>query len=82
MTQMQRKSLSLLESLGVETVIAASCEACLNTLSEDAEFDKVLLDMHLPDGSGLDLAKTAKQLYPNLTLVIVSGAEPEPEKER
>jgi len=70
----------LLESLGVETVIAASCEACLNTLSEDAEFDKVLLDMHLPDGSGLDLAKQLKQLYPNLTLVIVSGAEPEPEK--
>lgn len=70
----------LLESLGVETVIAASCEACLNTLSEDAEFDKVLLDMNLPDGSGLDLAKQLKQLYPNLTLVIVSGAEPEPEK--
>lgn len=70
----------LLESLGVETVIAASCEACLHTLSEDAEFDKVLLDMHLPDGSGLDLAKQLKQLYPNLTLVIVSGAEPEPEK--
>ena len=36
--------------------------------------------MHLPDGSGLDLAKQLKQLYPNLTLVIVSGAEPEPEK--
>lgn len=70
----------LLESLGVETVIAASCEACLNTLNEDAEFDKVLLDMHLPDGGGLDLAKQLKQRYPNLTLVIVSGAEPEPEK--
>lgn len=70
----------LLESLGVETVIAASCEACLNTLNEDAEFDKVLLDMHLPDGGGLELAKQLKQRYPNLTLVIVSGAEPEPEK--
>ncbi|MCF7501607.1 response regulator [Pseudoalteromonas sp. L1] len=70
----------LLESLGVETVIAASCEACLNTLNEDAEFNKVLLDMHLPDGGGLDLAKQLKQRYPNLTLVIVSGAEPEPEK--
>ncbi len=70
----------LLESLGVETVIAASYKACLQTLHTDQHFDKVLLDMHLPDGEGLDLAREVKQLYPNLTLVIVSGAEPEPEK--
>ena len=70
----------LLESLGVETVIAPSCAACLETLSDDQNFAKVLLDMHLPDGGGLDLAKEIKQRHPDLKLVIVSGAEPEPER--
>ncbi|MEL7308438.1 MAG: response regulator, partial [Pseudomonadota bacterium] len=70
----------LLESLGVETVIAPSCAACLATLSDDQNFAKVLLDMHLPDGGGLDLAQQIKQRHPDLKLVIVSGAEPEPEK--
>ena len=36
--------------------------------------------MHLPDGEGLDLAHEIKQRHPDLNLVIVSGAEPEPEK--
>ena len=36
--------------------------------------------MHLPDGGGLDLAKEIKQRHPDLKLVIVSGAEPEPER--
>lgn len=70
----------LLESLGVETVIAPNCVACLATLKDDQNFDKVLLDMHLPDGEGLDLASEIKQRHPNLKLVIVSGAEPEPKK--
>ncbi len=70
----------LLESLGVETVIAPNCAACLAILNEDHNFAKVLLDMHLPDGKGIDLAQEIKRRYPSLNLVIVSGAEPDPEK--
>jgi len=70
----------LLESLAVETVIANSCEECIEALNHDSGFDKVLLDMHLPDGDGLTLARQLKRKYPRLNLVIVSGAEPEPEK--
>lgn len=70
----------LLESLAVETVIANSCEQCMEALNHDSTFDKVLLDMHLPDGDGLTLASQLKRKYPQLSLVIVSGAEPDPEK--
>jgi len=70
----------LLESLGVETQIASSYEHCLAILKADANYDKVLLDMNLPDGSGLDLANHIKQHYPKLKRVIVSGMEPDPVK--
>ncbi|MCQ8879071.1 response regulator [Pseudoalteromonas shioyasakiensis] len=68
----------LLESLGVETAIADSFEQCMTMLKTDANYDKVLLDMHLPDGSGLELAQYVKQHYPHLKRVIVSGVEPDP----
>lgn len=68
----------LLESLGVETLIAASFDHCLAVLKSDCHFDKVLLDMHLPDGSGLELAAYIKQHYPKIQRVIVSGMQPDP----
>jgi two-component SAPR family response regulator len=34
--------------------------------------------MHLPDGSGIDLGEQVNERYPELRLVIVSGAEPDP----
>jgi signal transduction histidine kinase len=70
----------LLESLGVETVITSSCSQCLQTLNHDQQFNKVLLDMHLPDGLGVDLGKQINERYPELRLVIVSGAEPDPQQ--
>ncbi|NMR24875.1 response regulator [Pseudoalteromonas sp. NEC-BIFX-2020_015] len=70
----------LLESLGVETLIASSYVHCLAVLKSDSQFDKVLLDMHLPDGSGLELASYIKQHYPKIQRVIVSGMEPDPVK--
>ena len=34
----------------------------------------ILLDLHLPDANGLDLARTIKQSHPEIALVLVSGA--------
>ena len=68
----------LLESLGVETSISSSIEQCVAMLKVDSQYDKVLLDMHLPDGSGLELAHHVKHNYPHVKRVIVSGVEPDP----
>ncbi len=35
--------------------------------------DMALLDFHLPDGNGLDLAGTLRALYPNLPLLLMTG---------
>jgi CheY-like chemotaxis protein len=67
----------LLESLDVETTIATSIEACCTALKQDSNYDKVLLDMHLPDGSGLELAGFIKEHYPDIQRVIISGMEPD-----
>jgi two-component system, sensor histidine kinase and response regulator len=68
----------LLESLGVETQLACSFEHCVSVLKNDSHYDKVLLDMHLPDGCGLELARHIQQHYPQVKRVIVSGMEPDP----
>ena len=64
----------LLESLGVEAVKASTAKECLALLSSKPHWTKILLDLHLPDTSGLELAKTIKQTYPEIELILVSGA--------
>ena len=67
----------LLESLDVDTDIAISVKDCKATLEHNSNYDKVLLDMHLPDGSGLELAGFIKEHYPDIQRVIISGMEPD-----
>lgn len=67
----------LLESLDVETTIVTNVEACCTMLKQDSDYDKVLLDMQLPDGSGLELAGFIKEHYPSIKRVIISGMEPD-----
>jgi len=67
----------LLESLDVDTDIATSVKDCKATLEHNSNYDKVLLDMHLPDGSGLELAGFIKEHYPDIQRVIISGMEPD-----
>ncbi len=43
-----------------------------------ASIDVALIDFNLPDGRGVDLATTAKQLYPELMIILLTGeATPE-----
>jgi DNA-binding NtrC family response regulator len=39
----------------------------------EGDFDVVLLDMHLPDVTGLDLIPKLKELHPEISLVIITG---------
>lgn len=64
----------LLESLGISAVKANSAKKCLELLNASTNWTKVLLDLHLPDGNGLELAQVIKQSHPNVSLVLVSGA--------
>lgn len=41
-------------------------------LKSDLHFDLVLLDLQLPDGNGLDLARVIRQFHPDAKILVVS----------
>jgi two-component system, sensor histidine kinase and response regulator len=64
----------LLESLGAKAVKANSAKQCQALLSTEQNWSKILLDLHLPDANGLALARTIQHGYPDVELILVSGA--------
>jgi CheY-like chemotaxis protein len=65
----------LLESLGVEVTLAHSGSACRELVSSGKNWDKILLDVHLPDENGLNLAKFILGKGCTKQTIIISGAE-------
>ncbi|GAB5386819.1 MAG: hypothetical protein Alis3KO_39420 [Aliiglaciecola sp.] len=65
----------LMESLGVEVKIAASAQQCIEILKEDSHWHKILLDFHLPDQNGLLLSRDIKEEFPDMEIILISGAE-------
>jgi len=62
----------LLQAEGYEVKIAHTGQEALFQL-EASRFDAVLLDLGLPDISGLDLAETLKVKYPDTAVIILTG---------
>lgn len=65
----------LLESLGVEVTLAHSGYACRELVSSGKTWDKILLDVHLPDENGLNLAKFILGKGCTKQTIIISGTE-------
>ncbi|WP_249122709.1 response regulator [Pseudoalteromonas sp. M8] len=70
----------LLNSLQVNVVTAECAQTCWQHFVGSERFDTILLDIGLPDKSGLTLAREIKAQDPNQHIVIASGFDPEPEK--
>ncbi|ASD66368.1 response regulator [Pseudoalteromonas piscicida] len=70
----------LLNSLQVNVVTADSAQSCWQHFVGSERFDTILLDIGLPDKSGLTLAREIKAQDPSQHIVIASGFDPEPEK--
>jgi CheY-like chemotaxis protein len=57
------------DAFGVENAVRA-----LEVLGDAAlPFDVLLTDVQMPQGNGLDLARIAKRLWPNMSVVMTSG---------
>lgn len=65
----------LLDTLGVKVVIASTAAACLALINSETSWDKILLDLHLPDINGLELARQIRLILPTVEIVIVSGTD-------
>lgn len=57
---------------GYDVQTASSVEAG-QLLLERAEFAVLICDVRLPDGSGLDLVRRARELQPHLAILVCSG---------
>lgn len=57
---------------GFEVVQAADCKSGLKKL-EQHSYDVVICDVKLPDGSGVDLAKTIKDKYPAVEIILLTA---------
>ncbi len=68
---------SVIQGLGddVTVVGAGSARAARETLQADAEFDLVLLDLHLGDADGFDVLAEFRAKYPALPVVVVSASD-------
>ena len=68
---------SVIEGLGSEVTVVgvASARAARETLLADAEFDLVLLDLHLGDANGFDVLAELRRSYPALPVVVVSASD-------
>lgn len=68
----------LLNSLGYNADIALTGEQALQRISQSPDhYAHVLMDLHLPDTNGYELAKAISELAPALMVTIISGAEPD-----
>ncbi|WP_426359282.1 response regulator [Pseudocolwellia sp. HL-MZ19] len=69
----------LLNSLNIETTIAHSAAEALPLLTSNTHnasspaYDRILLDINLPDANGLELSKEIRELSPASKITIISG---------
>jgi two-component system response regulator CpxR len=65
---------SLFERSGFDVVTAASARQGLD-LAATSRFDAVLLDYHMPEMNGHQVALELKRITPEIPVVILSGSE-------
>jgi DNA-binding response OmpR family regulator len=61
-----------LESQGFRCSIAASRRACEQKIG-DSRIDLVVLDVMLPDGSGLDMCRDMKERRPDMAIILLTA---------
>jgi two-component system OmpR family response regulator len=61
-----------LDGQGFQTVLAGSRRECEQKLA-DAEIDLVVLDVMLPDGSGLDICRELRDRRPELAVILLTA---------
>ncbi|MEL7047851.1 MAG: response regulator [Pseudomonadota bacterium] len=70
-----------LEGDGHQLVICDDGSAAANALSkQDSVFDMLITDVEMPGMGGAELANKARQLNPNVKVLIISGFAPELDK--
>lgn len=59
----------------VQVTEASSLAAAIRSIEQEAGLDMVLLDLGLPDSSGLDALRRVRESFPAVPVVVISGAD-------
>src|SRR5438045_8721348 len=62
----------VVEEWGYEAEVADTVKAGWNSISKLVP-DVAIVDLKLPDGSGLDLLHRVKETYPDVSVIILTG---------
>jgi CheY-like chemotaxis protein len=62
-----------LESWQLRPTLAASGKSAMYILSEETDFDLVMIDMEMPQMNGVDAAKAIREKLPNVPLILLSS---------
>lgn len=65
----------MLTDMGCEVVEAGSVAEATDRLSNE-DFHVLLADLGLPDGHGMDLVRRVAESFPDIAVIIASGADP------
>lgn len=60
---------------GVEIVIEADSAKVALAALPDANIDVMVIDLQLPDASGVELVSQVRRLYPNIRILMISAVE-------
>jgi DNA-binding NarL/FixJ family response regulator len=58
-----------------EVLLAPTCETALAVAADAADIDLVILDLHLPDSTGLDTLSAFGDCRPDLPIIILTASE-------
>lgn len=65
----------LVENMGYVSDIAVDGMDCLSKFSHNPVYDVVLLDISMPNLDGIQTTKKLKEIYPDVTVIIISGSK-------
>ncbi len=63
---------TFLNDIGYETYAVADGESAIEWLGQEQP-DLILLDVRMPGMSGLEVLRNARQIYPNMPVIMISG---------
>lgn len=66
-------AIDMLKLLGHEVIAARSGEEALNFLRSVTDLQILITDVNMPGMNGIELARRAREMYPNLRVLLVSG---------
>ncbi|MBB5711644.1 PAS domain-containing protein [Sphingomonas xinjiangensis] len=66
-------AVDLLQDLGFEAEVADCGHTALEKLSADSRFDVIFSDVVMPGMSGIELARSVRQNFPHMPIVLTSG---------